>query len=97
MDKIFVAQGNGGTALENKIENVDININDHNQLISFAKKEEIDLTIIGPEVPLSKGIVDIFLENKLKVFGPKMEAAQLESSKDFAKSFMERHNIPTAK
>ena len=97
VDKIFVAPGNGGTALENKIENVDININDHNQLISFAKKEEIDLTIIGPEVPLSKGIVDIFLENKLKVFGPKMEAAQLESSKDFAKSFMERHNIPTAK
>jgi len=97
VDKIFVAPGNGGTALENKIENVDIDINDHNQLILFAKKEEIDLTIIGPEVPLSKGIVDIFLKNKLKVFGPKMEAAQLESSKDFAKSFMERHNIPTAK
>ena len=97
VNKIYVAPGNGGTALEKKIENVDININDHNQLVLFAKKEEVDLTIIGPEVPLSKGIVDIFLKNKLKVFGPKMEAAQLESSKDFAKSFMERHNIPTAK
>jgi len=97
VNKIYVAPGNGGTASEKKIENVDININDHNQLVLFAKKEEVDLTIIGPEVPLSKGIVDIFLKNKLKVFGPKMEAAQLESSKDFAKSFMERHNIPTAK
>tara|TARA_B100000482_G_scaffold171575_1_gene138502 strand:+ start:2466 stop:3743 length:1278 start_codon:yes stop_codon:yes gene_type:complete len=95
--KIFVAPGNGGTALDKKIENVDIKINDPNQLVLFAKKEEVDLTIIGPEVPLSRGIVDIFLKNGLKVFGPKMEAAQLESSKDFAKSFMERHNIPTAK
>ena len=95
VDKVFVAPGNGGTALEEKIEN--ININDINQLVLFAKKEKIDLTIIGPEVPLSKGIVDSFLENKLKVFGPTKLAAQLESSKDFAKLFMERHKIPTAK
>ena len=95
--KVFVAPGNGGTDLEEKIENIDIDINDINQLVLFAKKEKIDLTIIGPEVPLSKGIVDTFIENKLKVFGPKKLAAQLESSKDFAKSFMERHKIPTAK
>jgi len=95
--KVFVAPGNGGTDLEEKIENIDIDINDINQLVLFAKKEKIDLTIIGPEVPLSKGIVDTFIENKLKVFGPKKLAAQLESSKDFAKSFMDRHKIPTAK
>jgi len=95
--KVFVCPGNGGTALEKKIENIDIDIDDINQLVLFAKKEEIDLTIIGPEVPLSKGIVDTFIENKLKVFGPKKLAAQLESSKDFSKSFMERHKIPTAK
>ena len=95
--KVFVSPGNGGTALEEKIENINIDINDINQLVLFAKKEKIDLTIIGPEVPLSKGIVDTFIENKLKVFGPKKLAAQLESSKDFAKFFMERHKIPTAK
>ena len=95
--KVFVAPGNGGTDLEDRIENIDIDINDINQLVLFAKKEKIDLTIIGPEVPLSKGIVDTFIENKLKVFGPKKLAAQLESSKDFAKSFMDRHKIPTAK
>jgi phosphoribosylamine--glycine ligase len=95
--KVFISPGNGGTALEEKIENINIDINDINQLVLFAKKEKIDLTIIGPEVPLSKGIVDTFIENKLKVFGPKKLAAQLESSKDFAKSFMERHKIPTAK
>jgi phosphoribosylamine--glycine ligase len=95
--KVFVAPGNGGTDLEERIENIDIDIDDINQLVLFAKKEKIDLTIIGPEVPLSKGIVDTFIENKLKVFGPKKLAAQLESSKDFAKSFMERHKIPTAK
>ena len=94
--KVFVAPGNGGTDLEERIENIDIDINDINQLVLFAKKEKIDLTIIGPEVPLSKGIVDTFIENKLKVFGPTKLAAQLESSKDFAKSFMERHKIPTA-
>ena len=95
--KVFVAPGNGGTDLEEKIENINIGTNDIDQLVLFAKKEKIDLTIIGPEVPLSKGIVDTFIENKLKVFGPKKLAAQLESSKDFAKSFMERHKIPTAK
>jgi phosphoribosylamine--glycine ligase len=97
VEKVFVAPGNGGTALEKKIENIDIGINDINKLVLFAKKEKIDLTIIGPEVPLSKGIVDTFIKNKLKVFGPTKLAAQLESSKDFSKKFMERHKIPTAK
>jgi phosphoribosylamine--glycine ligase len=97
VEKVFVAPGNGGTDLEEKIENIDIDMNDIDKLVLFAKKEKIDLTIVGPEVPLSKGIVDIFIENKLKVFGPKKLAAQLESSKDFAKYFMERHKIPTAK
>ena len=95
--KVFIAPGNGGTALEEKVENIDIDSNDIDQLVLFAKKEAIDLTIIGPEVPLSNGIVDVFLENNLKVFGPKKLAAQLESSKDFSKIFMERHKIPTAK
>jgi len=95
--KVFIAPGNGGTALEEKIENIDIDSNDIDQLVLFAKKEAIDLTIIGPEVPLSNGIVDTFIENNLKVFGPKKLAAQLESSKDFSKLFMERHKIPTAK
>ena len=97
VQKVFIAPGNGGTALEKKIENINIDSNDIDQLILFAKKEQIDLTIIGPEVPLSNGIVDAFIKNKLKVFGPKKQAAQLESSKDFAKSFMQRHKIPTAK
>ena len=78
--KVFIAPGNGGTALEEKVENIDIDSNDIDQLVLFAKKEAIDLTIIGPEVPLSNGIVDVFLENNLKVFGPKKLAAQLESS-----------------
>lgn len=95
--KVFIAPGNGGTALDKKLENIDIDSNDIDQLVLFAKKEAIDLTIIGPEVPLSNGIVDIFIENNLKVFGPKKLAAQLESSKDFSKLFMKRHMIPTAK
>ena len=95
--QVFVAPGNGGTELEENIENIDIDSNDINQLILFAKKELIDLTIIGPEVPLANGIVDIFKENNLKVFGPRKLAAQLESSKDFSKMFMNRHKIPTAK
>ena len=95
--KVFIAPGNGGTALEEKVENIDIDSNDIDQLVLFAKKEAIDLTIIGPEVPLSNGIVDVFLENNLKVKKNKKLAAQLESSKDFSKIFMERHKIPTAK
>ena len=94
--KVFVAPGNGGTASEtNKIENIPLS--DFNELAEFAKNNNIDLTIVGPELPLSKGIVDLFKKHNLKIFGPSQQAAQLESSKDFAKSFMIKHGIPTAK
>jgi phosphoribosylamine--glycine ligase len=92
--KVFIAPGNGGTENDQKITN--INILEIKLLIEFAKKEKIDLTIIGPEIPLAKGIVDRFRENNLKVFGPTQVAAQLESSKNFSKLFMKKHNIPTA-
>ncbi|MDG2253153.1 MAG: phosphoribosylamine--glycine ligase [Methylophilaceae bacterium] len=93
--KVYVAPGNAGTDLDSIIEN--INITDNDLLIKFAIDKNIDLTIVGPEVPLSKGIVNKFIENNLYIFGPTSEAAQLESSKDFSKKFMEKHSIPTAK
>ncbi|TFW10095.1 phosphoribosylamine--glycine ligase [Oxalobacteraceae bacterium OM1] len=91
---VYVAPGNGGTALDPRLQNVDIS--DPNWLAQFAIKENIALTVVGPEAPLAAGIVNIFREHGLKVFGPTKEAAQLESSKDFAKAFMKRHRIPTA-
>jgi phosphoribosylamine---glycine ligase len=91
---VYVAPGNGGTALDSRLENVDIT--DPAWLAQFAIKEHIGLTVVGPEVPLAAGIVNIFREQGLKIFGPTKEAAQLESSKDFAKAFMKRHRIPTA-
>lgn len=91
---VFVAPGNGGTALHSHMENRDIT--DPEKLIEFAKEEGIGLTIVGPEAPLAAGIVNLFREAGLKIFGPTKEAAQLESSKDFAKAFMKRHGIPTA-
>jgi phosphoribosylamine--glycine ligase len=91
---VYVAPGNGGTALDPRLKNVDIT--DPAWLAQFAIKENIGLTVVGPEAPLAAGIVNIFRENNLKVFGPTREAAQLESSKDFAKAFMKRHRIPTA-
>lgn len=95
--QVFVAPGNAGTYREPNVENVDIQENDLEGLLNFAKKEHIDLTIIGPEGPLSQGVCDLFAANSLLCFGPNKDAAQLESSKSFAKSFMERHNIPTAR
>ena len=92
--KIYVAPGNAGTALENLVENIDIT--DIDLLSQFAIEKKIDLTIVGPEVPLSKGIVNKFRDNNLNIFGPTREAAQLESSKDFSKFFMKKHGIPTA-
>jgi len=92
--KIYVAPGNAGTELTNLIENIDIQ--DIDLLIQFARERKIDLTIVGPEAPLSQGIVNKFKENNLKIFGPTKEAAQLESSKDFSKRFMKKHGIPTA-
>jgi phosphoribosylamine--glycine ligase len=91
---VYVAPGNGGTALDARLKNVDIT--DPAWLAQFALKEGIALTVVGPEVPLAAGIVNIFREQGLKIFGPTKEAAQLESSKDFAKAFMKRHRIPTA-
>ncbi len=94
VQKVYVAPGNAGTALEEGVENVDIStIPD---LIAFAKREHIELTVVGPEVPLAAGVVDAFRAEGLKIFGPTKAAAQLESSKDFAKRFMTRHHIPTA-
>jgi phosphoribosylamine--glycine ligase len=94
VQKVFVAPGNGGTATENGVENVAIT--GIPELIAFAKKEKIYLTVVGPEAPLAAGVVDAFRDAGLKIFGPTRAAAQLESSKDFAKSFMTRHKIPTA-
>ncbi len=96
VEKVFVAPGNPGTALEPSIENVAIAVDDISGLLAFAQKEAIDLTIIGPEVPLVMGIVDRFQQAGLKCFGPSAKAAQLEGSKSFCKDFMIRHNIPTA-
>jgi phosphoribosylamine---glycine ligase len=94
VQKVFVAPGNGGTATEDGVEN--IALTETRELIDFCKREHIHLTVVGPEAPLATGIVDAFQEAGLKVFGPTRAAAQLESSKDFAKSFMQRHGIPTA-
>ena len=92
--KLFCTPGNGGTA--NIAENIDIPVTDIQQLLSFAKQNKIDLTIVGPEVPLALGIVDLFNENNLKIFGPNQKASQLESSKSFSKQIMREANIPTA-
>jgi phosphoribosylamine--glycine ligase len=96
VDQVFVAPGNAGTALENNIENIGIGAEDIPALLDYAKSNEIDLTIVGPEAALVAGIVDIFKENGLKIFGPTKAAAQLEGSKAFTKDFLERHKIPTA-
>jgi len=95
-DHVFVAPGNPGTASEDNISNVDIGVEAINDLVAFAQKEQIELTIIGPEVPLVMGIVDAFQTEGLRCFGPSKEAAQLEASKSFTKDFLARHAIPTA-
>ena len=92
--KVFVAPGNGGTALEPGLENVPLS--GVAELVEFARRENIALTVVGPEAPLAAGVVDAFRAAGLKIFGPTQAAAQLESSKDFAKAFMVRHRIPTA-
>ncbi|KML51887.1 phosphoribosylamine--glycine ligase [Burkholderia cepacia] len=91
---VYVAPGNGGTAQDERLKNVDITALD--ELADFAESEGIAFTLVGPEAPLAAGIVNLFRARGLKVFGPTREAAQLESSKDFAKAFMKRHGIPTA-
>ncbi len=94
VQKVYVAPGNAGTALEEGLENV--NVTAIPDLIEFAKNNDIYMTVVGPEAPLAAGVVDAFRAAGLKIFGPTKAAAQLESSKDFAKRFMTRHNIPTA-
>ena len=94
VSKVYVAPGNAGTALEPKLENLPIQ--DLDELATFTADNGIAFTVVGPEAPLAKGVVDLFRSKSLKIFGPTQAAAQLESSKDFAKAFMKRHNIPTA-
>jgi len=96
VEKVFVAPGNAGTLNEEKVENVAIAAEDIDGLLSFAKDNQIDLTIVGPEAPLCLGVVDQFSAAGLKCFGPSKDAAQLEGSKAFTKDFLARHNIPTA-
>lgn len=95
-DKVYVAPGNAGTALEPALENVDISATDIDGLLQFAKDKQIGLTIVGPEAPLVIGVVDAFKQAGLTIFGPTQGAAQLEGSKAFTKDFLARHNIPTA-
>jgi phosphoribosylamine---glycine ligase len=94
VQKIFVAPGNGGTARESWAENVDITAPD--ALAAFAQKENVYLTVVGPEQPLADGVVDLFRSKGLRIFGPTRASARLESSKEYAKAFMVRHGIPTA-
>jgi phosphoribosylamine--glycine ligase len=94
LQAVYVAPGNGGTALDSRLENV--NITDIPALREWALKEKIVLTVVGPEAPLAAGVVDDFRAHGLRVFGPTRAAAQLESSKAFSKAFMRRHGIPTA-
>ncbi|MFM4932702.1 phosphoribosylamine--glycine ligase [Aeromonas dhakensis] len=94
--RVFVAPGNAGTAHEGSIENVAISATDIPALLAFAKEQRIGLTIVGPEAPLVKGVVDAFRAEGLAIFGPTAAAAQLEGSKAFAKDFLARHAIPTA-
>ncbi|PNH97354.1 phosphoribosylamine--glycine ligase [Vibrio diazotrophicus] len=93
---IFIAPGNAGTALEPKLQNVAIQVEDVTGLVAFAQENAIDLTIVGPEAPLVIGVVDAFRAAGLPIFGPTQAAAQLEGSKAFTKDFLARHNIPTA-
>jgi len=96
VDTVFVAPGNAGSAREAKLQNVAIDVTDIDGLLAFAKANQIELTIVGPEAPLVIGVVDAFREAGLTIFGPTKAAAQLEGSKAFTKDFLARHAIPTA-
>jgi phosphoribosylamine---glycine ligase len=95
--QVWVAPGNAGTAIENKVQNVELAVDDVKSLIDFAQRQQIDLTIVGPEASLAAGIVDAFTQAGLPCFGPTQQVARLETSKIFSKQFMQRHGIPTAK
>lgn len=96
VETVYVAPGNAGTAHESRMQNVAIAAEDIDGLLEFARSNDIELTIVGPEAPLVKGIVDAFNKAGLKIFGPSSNAAQLEGSKAFTKDFLARNNIPTA-
>jgi len=96
VEQVFVAPGNAGTATETKLSNIDINIDEFEKLADFAEKNDVSLTIVGPEAPLVDGVVDYFTGRGLACFGPTQGAAQLEGSKAFTKDFLARHKIPTA-
>lgn len=96
VETVFVAPGNAGTATEPKLENVAISVGDLTGLAEFAKTNNVELTIVGPEAPLVDGVVDLFEQQGLNIFGPSQGAAQLEGSKSFTKDFLARHDIPTA-
>ncbi|WP_096085366.1 phosphoribosylamine--glycine ligase [Agaribacterium haliotis] len=96
VETVFLAPGNAGSARDNKLKNVDIDVGDFEKLADFAKMEGVELTIVGPEAPLVDGVVDFFKEKGLACFGPSKGASQLEGSKAFTKDFLARHNIPTA-
>ena len=94
---VYVAPGNAGTAREAKVTNLSITADDLPELLKFARGHDVDLTLIGPEVPLVLGITDLFEKAGLRCFGPSKAAAQLEGSKTFTKDFLARHGIPTAR
>ena len=94
VNTVFVAPGNAGTALEPKLENVAINVEDLDGLLNFAQNNNVELTIVGPEVPLVLGVVDKFREHGLAIFGPTAGAAQLEGSKSFTKDFLSSPRYP---
>ncbi|MGF1683573.1 phosphoribosylamine--glycine ligase [Photobacterium minamisatsumaniensis] len=95
VETVFIAPGNAGTALEPKLKNINIGVEDIAGLVAFAQEKKIELTIVGPEAPLVIGVVDAFREVGLPIFGPTQAAAQLEGSKAFTKDFLARHDIPT--
>ena len=96
VSEVLVAPGNGGTATEPRVRNVNVGSEDVAGLVAMAKAENVGLTIIGPEAPLVIGVVDAFAAAGLRCFGPRQAAAQLEGSKAFTKEFLKRHGIPTA-
>ena len=96
VDAVYVAPGNAGTALEPRVTNIDIAADDVPRLVEFAKRERIDLTIVGPEGPLVIGVTDAFEAAGLRCFGPRKLAARLEGSKAYTKDFLQRYRIPTA-
>ena len=96
VSKVYVCPGNAGTAIENKLENISLDINDFEIIENFCKKEDIKLVIIGPEQPLVMGMADYLQSKGVKTFGPSQVAAQLEGSKTFSKDFFIKFGIPTA-